>query len=75
MKVSVSFSCELDSIEVDEKYRALCHAHISDEEEVVADELCNEMINDLENQLSTLGFNVFYIESVESDNGWILYEC
>lgn len=74
MKVSVSFSCEVGNIEINERFRELCKVHVTDEEEVVAEELTDEMIDEIENQLSELGFNVYSIDSVETYDGWLLYE-
>lgn len=74
MKVSVSFSCEVGNIEVDERFRALCKVCDTDEEETAAEELTDEMIGEIENQLSELGFNVYSIDSVETYDGWLLYE-
>lgn len=74
MKVSVSFSCEVGNIEVDEKYRELCHVCATPEEDGDAAMLTDELIEDLENQLSELGFDVYSIDSVETDDGWLLYE-
>ncbi len=74
MKVSVSFSCEVGNIELDEKYRALCNDCATPEEDAEAAELTDEMIGDLENQLRALSFSVYSIDSVETYDGWLLYE-
>lgn len=74
MKVSVSFSCEVGNIEVDEKYRELCSVCATPEEDVKAQDLTDELIADLENQLSEIGFNVYSIDSIETYDGWLLYE-
>lgn len=74
MKVSVSFSCEVGNIEVDERFRKLCHIYLSEEEETADEPLLDEMIDSIENQLSELGFNVYSIDSVETYDGWLLYE-
>lgn len=73
MKVSVSFSCEVD-IEIDERFRALCKVCDNNEEAIAADELTDEMVDEIENQLSDVGFNVYSIDSVETYDGWLLYE-
>lgn len=73
MKVTVTCVCEFDDIEIDEKYRALCHV-FPDEEEEAMEVLCCEMRDDVENQLLNLGFVVDFIDSIESDDGCLLYE-
>lgn len=74
MKVSVSFSCEVGNIEIDERFRALCNECATPEEDGEAAMLTDEMIDEIENQLSKLGFNVYSIDSVETYDCWLLYE-
>lgn len=74
MKVSVCFTCEVGNIEVDNKFRKLCHAYISDEEEMADAPLFDELVENVENQLLARGFNVYSIDSIESGDGWLLYE-
>lgn len=74
MKVSVSFSCEVGNIEIDERFRELCKVCATPEEDAEAAELTDEMIDEIENQLYALGFNVYSIDSVETYDGWLLYE-
>lgn len=74
MKISVCFTCEVSDIEIDNKFRKLCHAYVSDEEEMADAPLFDELVENVENQLSALGFNVYSIDSIESSDGWLLYE-
>lgn len=76
MKVTVTFVCELGNVEVDDKFRKLCHVCLTEEEEEADEPLTYELLGATEEALKKLGFGnaVEYIDAIETDDGWLLYE-
>lgn len=76
MKVSVIFTCELGNVEVDDKFRQLCHVCWTKEEEEADEPLTDELIDATDEALKKLGFGnaIECIDRIETDDGWLLYQ-
>lgn len=74
MKVTVTFVCELGNVEVDDKFRKLCHTCLTEEEKEADEPLTYELRDATEEALEKLGYSVEYIDAIETDDGWLLYE-
>lgn len=76
MKVSVTFTCDLSNVEIDDKFRELCHVCSTEEEEKADELLTDELIDATDEALKELGFGyaIEFIDRIETDDGWLLYE-
>ena len=74
MKVNVTFVCELKNVEVDDKFRKLCRVHLSKEEKDADEPLFCELRDAADEALQKLGYSAEFIDVIESDDGWLLYE-
>lgn len=76
MKISVTFTCDLNNVEIDDKFRELCHVCFTEEEEKADEPLTDELIDATDEALKKLGFGyaIEFIDRIETDDGWLLYE-